>query len=131
MSEEVPRSDASIPLVRRAVSERAASIFAEETVRDIALVASEMVTNAVRYGTGDRVRVAMRIRDGEFVLSVGNEVEHVRPPPPDEWRIPGPEALAGRGLGIVRRLAPHVGIDQGAHDVTIAASWPVPAGGHR
>ena len=33
MSEEVPRSDASIPLVRRAVSERAASIFAEATVQ--------------------------------------------------------------------------------------------------
>jgi anti-sigma regulatory factor (Ser/Thr protein kinase) len=119
-----PRSSESIPELRTAVTETASPLVAPALLPEVALVVSELVTNAVRHGVGDSITVEVLTTPDEFGVSVVNQAGPARPPPPSEWRMPGPEAASGRGLGIVRGLAPAVAVDDGEDHVGVTASWP-------
>lgn len=68
-------------------------------VSDVVLVASELVTNAVRAGSST-IEVILVGGPSGLELTVADDAAGV-----PRQRSAGPEALSGRGLGIVAELA--------------------------
>ena len=103
----VPTQTEQVAPTRRAVHEYlVAHAVPPPVADDVRLVASELITNAIVHGrpTGAiDVEVALR-PPAEVVLQVSNDGPVERIPPVDEWGPAPAFALAGRGLGIVRRL---------------------------
>ncbi len=79
---------------------------------DVQLIASELVTNAVEHGKGDRVAFALWCDQGAVALTV----ESIGPAPNvgevDEWEVAPAEQITGRGLGIVRSIADRVEVSR-------------------
>jgi anti-sigma regulatory factor (Ser/Thr protein kinase) len=95
---EVPE----IPRSRRFVAEVLARC-GRDASDAVLLVASELVTNAVRHGNGD---VELRIDLDEAKENVRLEVlddGHVKVVAPR--RVPSPTAVGGRGLHLVREVS--------------------------
>lgn len=89
---------------------------------DAQLIASELVTNAVEHGNGDRVVLALR-RDCDAVALT---VESIGPAPNvlgvDDWEIAPAHHITGRGLGIVRSIADRVEVRRPNGRLVITAS---------
>jgi two-component sensor histidine kinase len=80
-----------------------------ETASALALVVSELVTNAVRFGTSapdDRIAVELLIEDAGVYGSVTDSGDGYRP---ERWT--GQVTEHGMGLGIVGALASSWGVD--------------------
>jgi anti-sigma regulatory factor (Ser/Thr protein kinase) len=77
-----------------------------ETLDLAELLTSELVTNAIRHGSG-QVSVSVRCRDGVLSVSVSVSDDDAAMPvvPPEE-----PLALGGRGVRMVQRLAQDWGV---------------------
>jgi anti-sigma regulatory factor (Ser/Thr protein kinase) len=122
----VPRHD-TVAVARRAVVTAAADHLENDCLDDVALVTSELVTNAVRHGPeGSEIRIEARSDGQRFSVVVVNELGSQRPPEPHLWKVPGPDSLCGRGLGIVRSLAPGVHIEERDDQLMVEAWWRVP-----
>jgi serine/threonine-protein kinase RsbW len=76
----------------------------DEVPEKVALVASELATNALRHGLPPTVVRLLR-SDEAFVLDVADHDTAVIPQPEDDE----PDSEGGRGLQIARRLALDVG----------------------
>lgn len=89
-----------IPRCRRFVAE-ALEAHGRRAGESVLLVASELVTNAVRHGAGD-AELRVELDDGDVRIEVVDdghaEVEIPR-------RVPPPNALGGRGLLLVREVS--------------------------
>ncbi|MEU6172467.1 ATP-binding protein [Streptantibioticus parmotrematis] len=87
----------------------------------VVLVASELITNAVRHAGG---WWRMRLHAGDGLLTM--EVEDASPLPP---RPRTPQLDGGGGLGwhLVRRLAGRVEVRTGAAGKVVRVSWTAPA----
>ena len=81
---------------------------------DLQLAVSELVTNAVEHGKADTVTVDIVCEDDEVVLMVTHSGSSDLLPDVDAWKTAPADAVAGRGLGIVRRLATSVSVQN--HD---------------
>ena len=68
------------------------------------LLTSELVTNAIRHGSG-HVTVALTWRDGVLAISVSDDDAAMPVVQPEE-----PLALGGRGVRMVQRLAQDWGV---------------------
>lgn len=79
---------------------------------DVVLVVSELVTNAVRYGSSDGIDLKVAKRDGRIRVQV---TDHG-----DGFSIADPRG-DGLGLNIVERLADSWGIKSGKHTFTVWA----------
>lgn len=79
---------------------------------DVVLVVSELVTNAVRYGSSDGIDLKVAKRDGRIRVEV---TDHG-----DGFSIDVPRG-DGLGLNIVERLAENWGIKNGKHTFTVWA----------
>ena len=105
---QVASHEASIPDARRMVAEalRARAID-DELTADLLVVVSELMTNAVAHGTGNRVGLAVREADGciEVTVVSGGRAD-VGPVP--SWTMPSPGSVGGRGLALVRALSDRV-----------------------
>ncbi|WP_327189312.1 ATP-binding protein [Streptomyces xinghaiensis] len=75
-------------------------------VDEMRLLVSELVSNAVRHGQGDRTSLHMTWVDGQIHLTVGGESTG-RPC----LRNPGPDEENGRGLQLVDHIADAWGTD--------------------
>ena len=71
-------------------------------VADVQLVVSELVTNAVSYGSGP-AEVALTITTSQVQCSV-TSVRHDEPPTLQGVTAPPPSSRTGRGLAIVNAL---------------------------
>lgn len=98
----LPRDLASVARARAWVAERLRdSTVTEERCRDLVLMASELVTNALCHGTGAVVCRLSVSRDGSAVhLGVGDDDEHAPQLLPAD-----PERIGGLGLRLVDRTA--------------------------
>ncbi|MFD8812890.1 ATP-binding protein [Streptomyces sp. NPDC059627] len=109
--------------VRRSVRAALLSWGADEIADDMAVVASELVSNALKY-TGGEAAVRLRLAKGQAQL----EVEDGSAQQPAQRRV-GAEDEKGRGLLLVEALAAEWGWRlrrRGAK--TVWASLPLPAG---
>jgi anti-sigma regulatory factor (Ser/Thr protein kinase) len=86
-------------------------------IDDVVLIASELVTNAVRVGA-DWIDVTVRVTRGRLDLVVGDDA--------GGWPVLGTadgEAIGGRGLGIVDQLADSWKVTRRAKGKLVTASW--------
>jgi anti-sigma regulatory factor (Ser/Thr protein kinase) len=77
---------------------------AQQAADDLALIASELIGNAIRHGSGGDIEVLLAVREGALVLEVadgGNGTPIARDPAEDDE--------CGRGLLIVEALADKYG----------------------
>lgn len=81
----------------------------EQTVDDVTLAVSELVTNAVVHGSGGPVSVRIETASDEVVCVVGSTGGPL--PDPATWRSPGARGRTGRGLAIVRAVADSVEVE--------------------
>ena len=86
-------------------------------VEDVVLIASELVTNAVRAGA-DWVDLTLRVTPRQLDLLVGDDADG-RP----VLVTPDDDATRGRGLGIVDHLADVWGVTPRAQGKLVTATW--------
>jgi anti-sigma regulatory factor (Ser/Thr protein kinase) len=106
VSTALPFDDSAPRLARQFVS-RATSPLPGEMRADASLLASELVTNAVRYGRPD-IRLRLQVDAGWLRVEV-----HDGGGPMPPWVAPGAPSGQphGRGLVIVNHLAASWGVD--------------------
>ncbi len=97
----------------------------------LVLMLSELVTNAVRYGSGDATDVLVELSPGAVRVEVRGDGEPFTPP----RALPAATATCGRGLMIVDALADRWGVDGGdgrtAVWFALERSRPAPAAARR
>jgi anti-sigma regulatory factor (Ser/Thr protein kinase) len=98
---DVPADELASRQIRRAL-EQLDYDFDADTVELLKLVATELVTNAVRHsGTKDRIVVFVRVREPSLLLKVCDRGPGVERGP----ARPDPMAEGGRGLFLIDALA--------------------------
>ncbi len=109
---------------RRLVSDLIAAGIYDSAVCDIAVVISELLSNALRHAAplpGSKIRVAWRIDAGTVRVSVSDGGGQTAP----ELGEPTQAATGGRGLRIVEKLSRRWGASTGDEGTTVWAEVPV------
>jgi anti-sigma regulatory factor (Ser/Thr protein kinase) len=109
---------------RRLVSDLIAANVYDSAVCDIALVISELFSNALRHAVplpGSKIRVAWRIDAESVRVSVSDGGGQTAP----ELGEPTQGATGGRGLRIVEKLSRCWGTSTGDDGTTVWAEVPV------
>ncbi len=122
----LPYAPSSVAVARRrlAADLRAAGIF-EPAVGDVALVVSELLSNAIRHAhplPGSQVRVAWMLDSDAVEVTVSDGGAPTRP----RVARPSLSSLGGRGLGIVENLARCWGIRSDERGTTVWAVMSAP-----
>ena len=121
----LPLAAASVGVARRRlVSDLIAAGVCDSAVCDVALVISELLSNALRHAVplpGSKIRVAWRIDPGSVQVSVGDGGGPTVP----ELGEPTQAATGGRGLRIVEKLSSRWGTSTGEEGTTVWAEVPV------
>ncbi|MDT0307658.1 ATP-binding protein [Streptomyces sp. DSM 44917] len=89
----------------------------------VEILISELVTNAVRYGGSEQVRVLLAHGEGEVFLAVDDGA-----PGRAHVRQVGPESESGRGMAIVQALSDAWGTDGPRTWCTVVAADTVSRG---
>jgi anti-sigma regulatory factor (Ser/Thr protein kinase) len=121
-SHEFPRRPDAGTQARALIRSRLNDVVPASTVEDIALAATELVTNSLRHGEGRielRVEVTDRSVNGE-VIDDGGGFEY-------EMRALGYDELGGRGLQIVGALSEQWGIHEGTTHVWFEVPFGEPS----
>ena len=106
-----PAQPASVRRARQVVAEALPHGLRSHLGDDLALLTSELVTNAIRYGAraedDDRVELVLWPADGHYWLAVSDPGNGGCPAAPRTPALahPGPNAESGRGLLLVDHLA--------------------------
>ena len=121
----LPFAAASVGVARRRlVSDLIAADVYDSAVCDVALVISELLSNALRHAAplpGAQIRVAWQIEP----VSVRVAVSDGGAPTVPELGEPGQGATGGRGLRIVERLSTKWGTSTDEDGTTVWAEVPV------
>lgn len=73
-----------------------------DIVDDFELAISELATNATQHGAGATIEIELAVDHDEVSAVVAADTHHAaRIGSVDSWQIAPPEAINGRGLGIV------------------------------
>lgn len=116
----LPRTLASIPLARDIARDELPP-SSEERSADILLVLSEMITNAVRHGQGERFGLAL----ARTPIGVHAEVSDAGPGFSATPHCPPPMSTGGRGLLIIDTIALTWGSLSTPDGTTVWASLPL------
>jgi len=115
----VPHAVSSAAAVRHAVAaELAEGSVPARVVADVALLVSELVANAVRHARplpDDQIEVHWSVGDDSIRTRVTDGGAATMP----RVLAPGLEAVSGRGLSIVDKLAAKWGVDTGEGRTTV------------
>lgn len=104
---------AAVPVARHSLGRWLAELDVDRTVRDeLALVVTELVTNAVEASPGPHHEVVLRAScdDDGIHLSIVDEGDGFDLA--DSPATPEPTAIRGRGLPIVKALMDHVTVER-------------------
>jgi len=93
---------------------------------DAQLLASELVTNAVRHASGP-IDVRAYVRDGFLRLEVGDSAVHLTPIP----RCADPDDEGGRGMELVDKMSARWGFRARGHVKVVWLDLPMPAASTR
>ena len=103
------RSPTSVAVARRFIAARAAAwSFPEEASQQLVLIGSELVTNAVLHARTE-LTLTLELRDDRVRISVKDQSRA-----PATLRNYRPDALTGRGLGVVAALSDTWGVSAAA-----------------
>ena len=120
----LPFAAASVGVARRRlVSDLIGAGVYDSAVCDVALVISELLSNALRHAEplpGSKIRVAWQIDPGSIQVSVSDGGGPTEP----ELGEPAQGATGGRGLRIVERLSSRWGTSTGEDGTTVWAEVP-------
>jgi len=120
VSTELTAEFVNVAAARRFVRAQVADFGMPPAVAaDLELITSELVTNAIEHGIGRTVRITLDCRNGTAVLTVESSGPSAGVGPVGDWEGADPASIAGRGLGIVRRIADEVRIDQTADRLAV------------
>ncbi|MGI9053239.1 MAG: ATP-binding protein [Ilumatobacteraceae bacterium] len=127
---EVPADTRSVGEARHAVT---TFLVAREVptaiVDDIELATSELVTNAVLHPVPSEHDVKVYVEvDTHVTLTVANHGPMHAIPPVACWSPAPPNALSGRGLGIVRRITDEAGVRQDGSWTVVSCARRLPGG---
>ena len=126
----VQADPASAATVRHRVSAALADLHVgEELIADVALVATELVSNSIRHAAAlpdGGLCIDWEVDDGAVLLRVTDGGSTTRP----AMGRPGAAALDGRGLVIVDALANRWGVESDSAGVTVWAQLGVAAAAH-
>ena len=121
----LPFAASSVGVARqRLVSDLIAADIYDSAVCDVALVISELFSNALRHAAplpGAKIRIAWRIDTGCVRVSVTDGGAQTVP----ELGEPTQAATGGRGLRIVEKLSTRWGTSAGEEGTTVWAEVPV------
>jgi anti-sigma regulatory factor (Ser/Thr protein kinase) len=109
---------------RRRIRDTARSVSDDGDWLDaVVLAASEVITNAIEYGSGDDVDVTMSIEQGSFVMEVTGSSTGI----PYRSTDPVPAtSVRGRGLHVVHSIADQVFIEAMGDRVTVRCTFDAP-----
>lgn len=116
----VVSSTADLGPARRVVMEAASRALDDTAALDVALVVSELVTNALEHGSGGDVSVAYGTIANGFGLCVTSASSGV--PVSSEQPVPN-DRTHGRGLLIVASLADDVAVTGSAGAVAVRCTF--------
>lgn len=114
----IPRRPEAASAARRALASLNGDLHLVSSGRllDVQLMATELITNAVRHGAGDDV--TMVVRTGDAVLRV--EVENAGTMFAEaDRRAPSTERAGGWGLSIVELMAHRWGIEPASDGISV------------
>ena len=106
--------DARAPVVARRVLDDVASDFEPARLEDARLLLTELVTNSVRHGQGDHVRVILDRQDGDVLRCEVVDDGHGFLP---IARARSEDQIGGWGLQLVERMATSWGVREGSTHV--------------
>lgn len=116
----------NVPVARRFVRSALARYRDDDgLVKDLELMSSELVTNAIEHGGGDEVDVIVACDGDRVHLSVTSRGNLDQVDPAATWTVADVDSLTGRGLGIVRALADRVNVSREAGALTITVERAV------
>lgn len=109
-SETHPRAEETAAIARRLARAACATwALPDEVTESVALVASELASNAVRHARGPSVRVIVdRPSPDRVYVAIIDRAPWSFP----ELRTPKPEELCGRGLLLIEALSERWGYDR-------------------
>ena len=119
-------TNSSIGSARRFVRDATADVMdgREQDLRsDLELAVSELVTNAVEYGTDAPITVSVTVTPANVVVSVRSERSSSEIADPSTWAGPLPAMRTGRGLAIVRAISDDVAVDADDSTVTVRCTF--------
>ncbi|MAT06596.1 MAG: ATP-binding protein [Acidimicrobiaceae bacterium] len=91
-------------------------------IDDLQLIVSELFTNAVEHGVADTVQIAVSQRNDDLSVTVDSRGPTPGVGPATRWRVADPDALNGRGLGIVRHLADELVVEHDGDAFVVTAT---------
>lgn len=118
------RNRREIAAVRRRIRDASRRVSTDETWLDaIVLAASEVVTNAIEYGSDGTVEVLVDLDDHTVQVEVSADSTGIPLPPTGPVPM---TSVRGRGLQVVHALADQVSIDIRGGRVTVVCRFDVP-----
>jgi serine/threonine-protein kinase RsbW len=125
----VPAAPASVALVRAQIGADLGQVsIAPAVIEDVLLVASELLTNAIRHGEplagggdGGEVTVAWQIDPNAIIVRVTDAGGASRP----RVRHPSARDIGGRGLALVEAIASRWGVEAADNATTVWAAVTV------
>ncbi len=117
----MPADPSQIAPARRLVRTELAPMVPAALLDDLQLVASELVTNAIQHGASGPVTLTIAMDDERVAITVVSRGPSPAVGPVTNWTISEAPDVTGRGLGIVRRVADRVEVDQSADRLAITA----------
>jgi anti-sigma regulatory factor (Ser/Thr protein kinase) len=121
-AQDLPRDPHAPALARRMVDDLE-GLVAPQSAEQARLLLSEVVTNAVRHGAGERIRIRIDgVQGGELRCEVMDEGEGFVPKARDRPK----EVEGGWGLHLVETLSRRWGVREGSTQVwfELAAATP-------
>jgi anti-sigma regulatory factor (Ser/Thr protein kinase) len=118
------RDRREIAVVRRRVRDACRRLSNDEAWLDaIVLTVSEVVTNAIEYGSDGTVEISVDVDDHTVRIEVSADSTGI--PLPPTGPVPT-TSVRGRGLQVVHALADQVSIDIRGGRVTVVCRFDVP-----
>jgi len=102
----------NVSVARRFVRNELEGRVPEQTVTDLMLATSELVTNAFEYGFPQAVRLTVRRDHDEASITVESGGDAARVPDVETWTAARADRISGRGLGIVREIADDIDVER-------------------